>query len=154
MHVLSAKILRGSNVDFYIGSQLEGRVRDFLGGRMHLNVTPLHNFGRSYFFGWPYQKHTTDQLALLFRWDASEAPPKHIIAEFVDSAGKTKRLPGAYRSGNPFCCIFDLGPLLQNSGRYRLRFRVAELDANSMPIPGTNLAEVEIQEFPLPPPKP
>jgi hypothetical protein len=43
IRVISAKLLTSTNDSFYLGNQLEGRLRDFLRTRFHLRIRPLPN---------------------------------------------------------------------------------------------------------------
>jgi hypothetical protein len=182
-HVLSVKILRGTNDTFYMGNQLEGHVREFLQKRLHLNVKLLHNLGplmvdqdsrerkhdlelaaldevnHRYYNGlrppWDYDAMGNNyRLAIVFTWNASQAPPRFVVAELVDSSGRITHLSGNIThlggiiggQSNPHLCSWGLGSG-RKVGDFHLRLRGATPEfPNHVNEP--NLVDVEIRGLP------
>jgi hypothetical protein len=140
--MLTAKVLRSTNDTFYLGNQMEGRLRDFLRQRCHLSVKPLANVAS---LGKPGERAV---FAIRFSLKSYRNNPSALDAELRDTAGAVMpvrtAMPFGGRpvSGNTYWELLNLDDLRTKAGNYKLRFTQE----------GVCLAEVEIKD--LPPVKP
>lgn len=144
--VLSVKVLRSTNDSFYLGNPTEGRLRDLLRQRFHLNVKPIANLAaiaRVFNLNPPREQVTS--FAIRFSLKSSPSTMPELGAELQDASGVVVPAGGGYSGGaNPYWCLFDLDRSRTNAGNYKLRLTQG----------GVRLAEVAIYELPPVVPKP
>ncbi|MCX6929140.1 MAG: hypothetical protein NT154_38875 [Verrucomicrobia bacterium] len=144
--VLSAKVLRGTNDSFYLGNPTEGRLRDILRKRFHLNVKPIANLAvlaRVFNLNPPRERVTS--FALRFTLKSSPSTMPELDAELQDASGGVVPAGADYIGGtNPYWCLFNLDRSRTNAGNYKLRLTQG----------GVRLAEVAIYALPPVVPKP
>jgi hypothetical protein len=151
MHVISARLLTGTNESFYAGNQLEGRARDFL-KRISLHIETLPDVGKQpeRFMG-PTE---TCRFAIYFKWTGA-SDPAFVTAELVeishsDISGESPRVftsadvgarrfvidnqsghiihtvPTSLAKFKPikdyYMCVAELNPKVMNRGDFVLRF--------------------------------
>ena len=142
-HVLSAEILRSGNDPFYLGNQAEGRLRDFLRQKCHLNVKPSANLAplalgpSSSLFGREVLPRSV--MALCFSFSANRGAPPRLDGELLDANGFVSPVEIIGRGGHsPYWEMWNLDSSRTNAGSYTLRIKQA----------GSCLAEVEIKHLP------
>jgi hypothetical protein len=135
-HVLSVRVLRNPTDSFYLGNQLEGRVRGFLRNQCHLRVKPLFNVSAdpmTGFFG-------DDGCTFALRYSCEATPsPVPLDAELVDCSGASFGLGGRRSFGtNPYYLLLNLDGERTNAGDYAIKLKRA----------GVCVVEVEIKDLP------
>jgi hypothetical protein len=157
-HVLSWRILQGTNDSFFLGNQLEGRVRHFLRVQAHLPVktVPILVLGPQ--MG-PLQTNEFS-FAILFTWDKALGSPNQLEAVLVDRSGTVYSsvgggFYGAFPPGGNGLHFkqwsWQLDSQRTNSASYRLRLRLSDWWLPWAESSNT-LAELNIKIFPAHPP--
>src|SRR5439155_23477597 len=124
---LSAQILRSRNDPFYVGKQTEGRLREFLRRRCHLNVKPLANVALLGRTSWNLLRSGSEAgggcvLAIRFSFDADQSVPPSLDASLLDSSGSVLPVGCVFRGGrNPYWEMCQLDYARTHAGSYRLR---------------------------------
>ena len=130
--VLSVRVLRNRNDQFYLGNQFEGRLRAFLRDRCHLNVKPLADVS-------VLPRDGSCTLALRYSFEVNPSASLSPDAELVDCSGTAMGVGGGYVFwANPYCETLNLDLVRTNAGDYTLKLKRA----------GVCVAEVEIKDLP------
>jgi hypothetical protein len=150
-HVLGVKVLRGGRDSFYLGNQTEGRLRDYLAQRLHLNVKRLPDIGA--FARSLHERHGAPHPGVFVIWYSpagvpsatatSQLPsaffPPPLSAELRNSSGAVIPVGTGLISGTkPYWQSYNLDFARTNAGNYKLRLKWA----------GACVAEVEIDNLP------
>ncbi len=130
-HILSARVLRSHRDRFYLGNQLDGRVRDFLRKTCHLNVSTLPDVA--------CMVHTSDRCTLVLRYSLrpDQGTLSPLDLELLDPAGTVLPAGGGFNFGrNPYCLSCDLDATRTNADTYRLRIKQAGVYLAELELPG------------------